>query len=174
MTMTTQAPTKLPNLATIVHESEEAAKAAAAAQAKALEAQTRAQEAQRRADEERELANVAYLQVLESEYLDTRNAALTVQGEARSTLEDAVRAGGDIFGAYSAWVAAGVAAWGADAALSQQRHYLGRPVREATPPAFSFSHDVGAILDQHSMELQDLALARVQERRAQFLNGKTQ
>ncbi len=166
--------TKTTNLAAVVHESEQAAQEAAAAVAKANAAQHRAQEAQRRADEERQLANVAFLQVLESEYLVTRNAALTVQGEARQTLERAVTGGGDIFATYSAWVAAGVAVWESAAALSQQRHYLGRPTREATPPAFSFAHDVGAILDQHGMELQEAALARVQERRAQFLNGKTQ
>jgi hypothetical protein len=170
--MTTHAPTKLPNLASIVHESEQAAQEAAAAQAKALAAQHRAQEAQRRADEERQLANVAYLQVLESEYLDTRNAALTVQGDARSALERAVTGGGDIFGAYSAWVAAGGAVWESDAALSQQRHYLGRPTREATPPVFRFDIDVAAILDQHSMELQEEALERTRERRAAFLSGK--
>jgi hypothetical protein len=170
--MSTKTPTKQPNLAAVVHESEQAAQEAAAAQAKALAAQHRAQEAQRRADEERQLANVAYLQVLEAEYLDTRNTALTVQGEARQALERAVTGGGDIFSAYSAWVAAGVAVWESDAALSQQRHYLGRPTREATPPAFSFSHDIGAILDQHSMELQEDALERTRERRAAFLSGK--
>ncbi len=172
--MSTQAPTKLPNLASIVHESEQAAQEAAAAQAKAHAAQHRAQEAQRRADEERELANQRYLDLLVTEYESARTVAVTALGEARQALEDAVRGGGDIFSAYSAWVAAGVAVWGADAALSQQRHYLGRPTREATPPAFSFSHDVSAILDQHSLELQEEALARVQERRVQFLNGKTQ
>jgi hypothetical protein len=170
--MTTTAPTKQPNLASIVHESEQAAKAAAAAVAAANAAQARAEEAQRRADAEREHANVAYLDVLEAEHLDARNAALTAQGEARAELERAVRDGANVFTAYSAWVTAGVAVWATDAALSQQRGYLGRYTREATPPVFNFAVDIAAIIDQHTAELQDEALERIRERRAAFLSGR--
>ena len=172
MTKNTEHASPAVNLASIVHESEAAAAEAAEAQAKAMAAQAKADRVRERAERERHVANETYLQWLEAEYPVARDRATTAQGEVRQALEDAVRNGGDIFTAYHSWVAASLAVWELEAALSQQRHYLGRPTREATPPAFDFGRDIGAIIDQHSMELQDEALARIRERRAAFLSGQ--
>ena len=175
--MTTTATKTTPatiNLATIVFESEEAAKAAAAAQAKAIAAAQRAEAAKAEADREREAANVRFLAVLEKEHAALRASALDTQAEARTALETAVTTGdGDVFGCYRDWAAATSDVWGVDAALSEQRGYLGRPGREATAPVFNFGHDIGAILDRHSLELQDVVLDRNRERRQKFINGET-
>jgi hypothetical protein len=171
--MTTQAPTKLPNLATIVHESEAAAEAAAAAQAKALEAQTRADQARERADEERAAAYRSFLDVVVKEAPERRSAALTKAGECRAALEDAVRNGGDVFTSYRAWVEARIVIWEIDSELAQIRHHHGHSVRSTDPPVFRFDIDISVIIDQIAAELQDDAVRRITDRRTAFVNGRT-
>jgi pyruvate/2-oxoglutarate dehydrogenase complex dihydrolipoamide acyltransferase (E2) component len=168
-------PTTTINLASIVHESEAAAQAAAQAQAKAIAAAQRAEAAKAEADREREAANVRFLAVLEKEHAALRASALDRQSEARTALETAATTGdGDVFTTYRDWAAATSDVWGVDAALSEQRLYLGRPGREATAPVFNFGHDIAAILDRHSLELQDVVAVRNRERRLRFLNGEAQ
>jgi len=163
------------NLASVVHESEKALEEAAKAQSKALAAQQRATAAQAAADKERDLANIRYLDVLESEHEAKRVQVLDVQAEARSALETAVTKGeGDVFQTYAYWVTASLDAWGVDAALSEQRYRLGRPGRDATAPTFSFSHDLAAIVDHHALVLQEVVIERNRDRRNAFLNGETQ
>lgn len=163
---------KTETLDQITQAEAEAAEAAQKAAAAAEAARLKADRARQRAEQERHVANERYLQRLEAEYSEARDQATTKQGEARQALEDAVRNGGDIFGSYRAWVTASLAVWELEAALGQQRHYLGRPTREATPPAFDFGRDVGAIVDQYSMELQDEALETIRDRRTAFVSGK--
>ena len=160
------------NLAAVVHESEQAAAEAAKAQTAARVAQTRAEAARVRAEAEQVRANERYLRHLEAAYPETRDQAITKQGEAREALEDAVRHGGDIFGSYRAWVRASIAAWAVESAIAQQRHFLGKPARSVDAPSFSFAHDVGAIVDQASLEAQDDVLEAIRERRAKFLSGQ--
>ena len=160
------------NLAAVVHESEAAAAEAARAQAAAQVAQSRAEAARTRAEAEQRRAHEAYLATLEAEYSAKRDAALTAQGEARQALEAAVRTGGDIFGSYRAWVMASLAAWGIESAIAQQRHFLGRPSRSVDAPTFSFGHDIGAIIDQASLEAQDDVLEAIREARAAYLAGR--
>ncbi len=163
------------NLASIVHESEAAAAEAAKAQQKAIAAAHRAEAARLEADREREAANVRFLAVLEKEHAALRASALDTQTAARTALETAVTTGdGDVWACYRRWVTATSDVWGVDAALSEQRGYLGRAGRGATAPVFNFGHDIGAILDHHSLELQDAVLARNRERRQKFLNGEAQ
>ncbi len=171
--MTTETPTKLPNLASIVHESEEAAKAAAAAVAKAQIAQAKAEDARQRADEERAAAYREFLDKVQAEASEKRSQALTVAGECRTALEDAVRNGGDVFTSYQAWVAARIVVWEIDAELGQIRDFHGQPVRSVDPPVFSFSHDIGAIIDLIALELQEDAVQRIISRRTSFVNGAT-
>jgi len=163
------------SLASIVHESEQALAEAAKAQAKAIAAQQRADAAQSAADRERDLANIRYLDVLESGHEAKRVQVLDAQAEARTALENAVTKGeGDVFQTYAAWVTASLDVWGVDAALSTQRQYLGRPGRDVIAPQFAFSHDIAAIVDQHSYEVQDVVHERNRDRRNAFLNGETQ
>jgi hypothetical protein len=168
-------PTTTINLASIVHESEAAAMEAAKAQQKAIAAAQRAEAAKAEADRERDAANVRYLALLESGHDAARTQALDTQAEARTALETAVTTGdGDVFTCYRTWVTATSDVWGVDAALSEQRGYLGRSGREATAPVFNFGRDIGAILDRHSLELQDVVADRNRERRQKFLNGEAQ
>jgi len=161
------------NLASIVHESEAAAKDAAKAQANAIAAAQRAEAAKVEADREREAANVRFLAVLEKEHDAARTQALDIQTEARTALETAVTTGdGDVFTCYRAWVTASLDVWGVDAALSGQRHYLGRPTREASVPAFNFAVDIAGIVDHHGLVLQEVVVERNRERRLRFLNGQ--
>jgi hypothetical protein len=165
---------KTVNLATIVHESEAAAKEAADAVAKAQAATTAAEAARLAVEREQQAANQRYLQLLESEYPAARETALNVQVAARAALEDAVagEADANVFSAYRAWVSASVDTWATDAALQAMRYQLGKPTRETNPPAFNFSGDIAAIIDHLSLIAQDDALERVRTRRAAFLSGK--
>ncbi len=161
------------SLASIVHESEQALAEALAAQEKATKATQRADVAQVAADRERDLANIRYLTLLESEHEAARVAVLTTQAEARSALEAAVTEGeGDVFTCYRDWVTASLDAWGVDAALSGQRYYLGRPARDAIVPTFSFNHDIATIVDNHAYAIQEIVIERNRDRRNAFLNGK--
>ncbi len=176
MTATATKPTSATiNLASIVHESEAAAAEAAKAQQKAIAAAQRAEAAKAEADREREAANVRFLAVLEQEHDAARTQALDAQAEARTALETAVTTGdGDVFTCYRRWVTATSDVWGVDAALSEQRGYLGRPGCDATAPVFNFGHDIGAILDHHTLVIQDAVIDRNRERRLRFLNGEAQ
>jgi len=161
------------NLATVIHESEAAAAEAAAAQAKARELATKADVARQRAEAEREAAARRHLDTLQAQYPDARAAATTAVGDAREALEEAVRDGGDIFKSYRSWADAMVRAWEIESEVQQARHYLGVAARSTEPPRFDFGHDIAAIIDRHTLELQDAALERIRERRASFLNGAT-
>ncbi len=171
--MTTQTPTKLPNLATIVFESEEAAKAAAKAQQAAEVARTKAEQASLRAEAERVAAYQRLLDVVTTEAPERRSAALTEAGERRSALESAVRGDGgtNVFQAYLRWVEARVQVWSIDAELGQIRDFHGLSGRSVDPPAFDFAHDIGGIVDHIGLELQDEAERRIADRRSAFANG---
>lgn len=161
------------NLATIVHESEEAAKAAAEAQAKAMAAKAKADQAQERAEAERAKAYRAFLDQVTAEYPDKRTAALDGAGAARAELEQAVRDGDNVFPPYLRWVEASIAVWETDSELAQIRHHHGVPVRATDPPVFRFDIDISAIIDQIAGELQDDAVQRIDARRIAFVNGRT-
>ncbi len=171
--MTTETPTKQPNLASIVHESEEAAKAAAAAVAKAQIAQAKAEDARQRADEERAAAYREFLDKVAKEAPERRSSALTEAGERRAALEDAVRNGGNVFQEYQRWVAARIVVWEIDSELAQIRDFHGVPVRSTDPPVFRFDLDISAIVDTIALELQDDAVHRITDRRTAFVNGRT-
>jgi len=161
------------NLASVVHESEQALAAAAKAQAKALAAQQRATAAQAVADKERDVANHRFLAVLEQEHESARTTALDIQAGARVALENAVTEGdGDVFRCYAGWVTASLDVWGVDALLSGQRQYLARPGRDVIAPQFNFGYDIAAIVDHHALTLQEVVIERNRDRRNAFLNGK--
>ncbi len=174
--MTTTATKTTPatvHLASIVHASEEAAKAAAAAQSTARALATKADAARQRADEEQQQANGAYLDLLQSEYPDARTAATTAAGEARAALETAVRQGGDIVPAYLAWVTASIQAWEVSEAVDRMRRFHGQNMHYQSEPAFDFGSDIGAIVNQIALELQQEAIDRIEQRRATYLRGAT-
>ena len=175
MTTETMTPTEAPiNLASIVHESEVALKEAAKAQAKAIAASQRAEAAKAEADRERHLANIRYSDALESGHEAARVKVLDAQAAARTALEVAVTTGdGNVFKLYIGWATASLDAWGVDAALSEQRGYLGRPGRDAIAPTFSFSYDIAAIVDHHVLVLQEVVIERNRDRRNAFINGGT-
>jgi hypothetical protein len=166
--------TKNVNLASIVHESEAAAKKAADAVAKAQAATTAADAARLAVEREATAANERYLQLLEAARPKARQDALNAQVAARAALEDAIsgEADANVFSAYRAWVSASVDTWATDEALQSQRSILGKPSRETMAPAFSFGADVGAIVDHLSLVSQDEARERIRTRRTDFLTGK--
>jgi multidrug efflux pump subunit AcrA (membrane-fusion protein) len=163
------------NLASVVFESEQAAKAAAKAQRAAQLAQTKADEAREKADEERARAYKAFLDVVVKEAPERRSAALTAAGDARAALESAVRGDGDagVFHAYLRWITARIAVWETDAELGAIRDIHGVPVRSVDPPVFSFAHDIGGIVDHIGLELQEQAAQRIVSRRTDYVNGAT-
>ncbi len=165
--------TKTETLNDITRAEAEAQDAAAKALAAAEAARVKADRARQRAEEERARAYKSYLDQVTAEYPEKRTAALDVAGAARAELEQAVRSGDGVFGAYLRWVEASVRAWEVDAEVAQIRDYHGVPVRSTDPPVFRFDIDISAIIDQHSLELQDEALARIADRRGAFLAGST-
>ncbi len=162
----------LANLATVVFESEEAAKAAAAAQAAAEAARVKADQARQRAEERRAEAYRAYLDKITAEHPAARSAALTTLSESHDALEQAVRSGDGVFRAYQTWVDASTRLWEVDAELAHIRYHHGQPARETTAPVFSFSHDVGAIIDRIAAEIQEDAQQRITARRTAFVSGR--
>ncbi len=150
----------------------EAQDAAAKALAAAEAARVKADRARQRAEAERARAYKSYLDKIAAEWPAAREAALTVAGECRAALEDAVRNGGDVFTSYRAWVAARIVVWEIDSELAQIRHHHGVPVRSTDPPVFRFDLDISAIIDAIALELQNDAEQRTRERRAAFLSGK--
>lgn len=174
--MTTTATKTTPvtvNLATIVHESEEAAKAAAAAQATARELAAKADAARQRADEEQKQANRAYLELIAAEWPDARQDATANVGETRVALEAAVRADGDVIPSYVTWMTASIHAWEVAEAVDRMRRFHGQNMRYQAEPAFDFGSDIGAIVNQIAMELQQDAIDRIEQRRATYLRGAT-
>jgi vacuolar-type H+-ATPase subunit H len=151
----------------------EAQDAAAKATAAAQLAQAKADAARERAERERAAAYREFLDVVAREAPEKRSQALTVAGECRAALEDAVRNGGDVFTSYRAWVAARIVVWEVDSGLAQIRHHHGVPVRSTDPPVFRFDLDISAIVDTIALELQDDAERRITDRRTRFVNGKT-
>ena len=145
------------------------AKAASAAKA----AKDRADQARQRADAERDRANRSYLNVLVQEHPDARSTALSTAGDAHQNLDQVVRNGGDVFAAYCGWVDASVKVWEIDEALARMRRFFGEPTRDVATPSFNFGVDIGAILDQVSLEAQDEAVLRIDQRRAEYLAGRT-
>lgn len=161
------------NLATIVFESEEAAKAAAAAQATARELAAKADAARQRADEEQKQANRAYMELIAAEWPDARQEATVNVGEARVALEAAVREDGDVIPSYLAWVTASIQAWEVTEAVDRMRRFHGQNMRYQAEPAFDFGSDIGAIVNQIALELQQDAIDRIEQRRATYLRGAT-
>ncbi len=151
----------------------EAQDAAAKATAAAQIAQAKADRARQRAEEERARAYKSYLDKIAAEWPAARETAITAVGESRAALEQAVRSGDDVFGAYLRWVEASVQAWEVDSDLAQIRHHHGVPVRSTDPPVFRFDLDISAIIDTIALELQDDAERRITDRRTAFVNGRT-
>jgi len=174
-TTATKPPSATINLASIVHESEAAAKAAADAQARARDLSLKADQARQRAEEEQKQANRAFLDLLQSEYPDARTAATTAAGEARVGLEGSVRGGDDanVIPAYLAWVAASIQAWETTEAVDRMRRFHGQNMRYQAEPAFDFGSDIGAIVNQIALGLQQDAIDRIEQRRATYLRGAT-
>jgi len=174
MTATATKPTSATvNLATIVFESEEAAKAAAAAQAKARELAAKADAARQRAEEERATASRAYLELLAAEWPDARQDATTKVGAARAALEAAVREDGDVIPAYLAWMTASIRVWEVTEGLDRMRRFHGQNMRYQPEPAFDFGSDIAAIVNQIALEVQQDAIDRLEQRRATYLRGAT-
>ncbi len=165
------AATKTQTLAEITRAEAAAAEAAQKAQAASEAARERADRARERAEAERDSANRAYLALLTAEYRDRNAAALEELAETRAALEAAVASGGNVFRAYSRWAKSRVLVWECDAEINQQRYFLGAAHRETPPPELHFTNDIGAILDHLSLELQDEALNRIRERKAEYLAG---
>lgn len=171
--MTTKPTPSSPNLASIVHESEEAAKEATAAVAKANAAQRRAAEAAAKVDAQAVERAREYLAILTSEYPAEHERLITALVESRHALEDAVASGGHVFTEYLNWVRANVAVWALDEALAAARERVGQiSGRTPNPPSFNFAIDVANIVDTLAMQAQDDALAAIRERRANFMRGE--
>jgi vacuolar-type H+-ATPase subunit H len=160
-------------LEAITRAEAEAQDAAAKATAAAQIAQAKADAARERAERERAAAYREFLDVVAREAPEKRSQALTVAGECRAALEDAVRNGGDVFTSYRAWVEARIVVWEIDSELAQIRHHHGVPVRSTDPPVFRFDTDISAIIDTIALELQDDAVQRITDRRTRFVNGRT-
>lgn len=170
--MTTKTQT-LPNLASIVHASEEAAREAAELFAKANAAKAKAADAAAAVDATRTARAAAYADKLTADYPDASAAALEVLASARASLEDAVQTGGNVFGCYMAWVHTSIDVWALDEERSAARDIAGQPTtRTPNPPAFNFAVDVAAIVDGLAMQAQDEAIQQIRERRARFMSGK--
>ena len=159
-------------LSQITKAEQDAANAAAKAFAAAEAAKARADAARLRAEQERERANKSYLDLLTEEWPDARQQATEVVADAYEVLDRSIRNGEDVFVAYRGWVSASIAAWELDEGLGRMRRFHGVNMRETPAPSFAFGIDIGAILDQVSLELQDEAVQRIDQRRASFLSGK--
>ncbi len=135
-------------------------------------ARQKADAARQRADDERAVANRDYLDLLTQEWPAARQQATEVVADAYEVLDRAIRNGEDVFVAYRGWVSASIAAWEVDEALGRMRRFHGVNMRETPAPSFAFAIDTGAILDQISLELQDEAVQRIDQRRSSFLAGR--
>ena len=165
--------TATPTLTDITAAEQDALAAATKAQVAAEAAAARADAARKAAEDARAVGYKRYLELLTSEYPSAREQATTAVGEARQSLEDAVRGSGDVFRAYLQWIDASVDAWAVDSELAQIKDYHGVPVRATDPPVFRFDADVSMIVDQIAAEFQDHALRRITDRRRDFVNGGT-
>lgn len=145
-----------------------AAKAASAAEA----ARAKADLARQRAEDERARANKSYMDLLNQEWPDARQQATEVVGDAYQALDRAVRGDGDLVASYIGWVDASIRAWEIDEGLGRMRRFHGVNMRETPAPTFAFGIDIAAILDQVSLEAQDAAIERIDQRRASYLAGK--
>jgi len=159
-------------LSQITKAEQDAANAAAKAFAAAEAAKARADAARLRAEQERERANKSYLDLLTDEWPDARQQATEVVADAYEVLDRAIRNGEDVFVANRGWVSASIAAWEIDEGLGRMRRFHGVNMRETPAPSFAFGIDIGAILDQVSLEAQDQAIVRIDARRADFLAGR--
>ena len=159
-------------LSDITKAEQDAADAARKAQVAAEVAAAKADRARERAERERVAANKSYMDLLTSEHPAAREVAVERQAEAHQDLDLAVRNGEDVFVAYRGWVDASIRAWELDEELGRMRRFHGVNMRETPAPTFDFGIDIGAILDQVSLELQDQAIARIDARRASYLSGK--
>ena len=159
-------------LSQITKAEQDAANAAAKAFAAAEAAKARADAARLRAEQERERANKSYLDLLTDEWPDARQQATEVVADAYEVLDRAIRNGEDVFVAYRGWADASIRAWEIDEGLGRMRRFHGVNMRETPAPSFAFGVDVAAILDQVSLEAQDEAVERIDQRRASFLSGK--
>ncbi len=165
--------TKNVNLASIVHESEAAAKEAADAVAKAQAASAKADQARKQAEEQRAIAYKSYFDKITAEYPERHAAALATQAESHAALEQAVRSGGDVFPTYFRWVEASTRLWEVDAEREHIRRHHGAPSRDAAQRVFKFDFDISEIIDRVAAELQDDAAQRITARRTAFVNGRT-
>ena len=159
-------------LADVTKAEQDAVDAATKALAAAEAAKARADRAREHADRERGAANRDYLGLLTDEWPEARQQAVSTVGEAYQALDQAVRNGEDVFAAYRGWVSASIAAWEVDEGLGRMRRFHGVNMRETPAPSFAFGVDIGALLDQVSLELQDEAVERIDQRRQKFLAGK--
>jgi len=159
-------------LSDITRVEAEAQAAATKAFAAAEAAKARADAARLRAEQERERANKSYLDLLTQEWPDARQQATEAVADAYQSLDQAVRNGEDVFVAYRGWVDASIRAWEIDEGLGRMRRFHGVSMRETPAPTFVFGIDIGAILDQVSLEAQDQAIVRIDQRRASFLAGR--
>ena len=160
-------------LADITRAEQSAVDAATKALAAAEAAKDRADQARQRADAERDRANRSYLNVLVQEHPDAWSTALSTAGDAHQNLDQVVRNGVDVFAAYCGWVDASIKAWEIDEALARMRRFFGEPTRDVATPVFNFGIDIGTILDQVSLEAQDEAVLRIDQRRTEYLAGRT-
>ena len=156
----------------ITREEQDTADVARKAQVAASAAAARADAARERADAERVAANREYMAMLVSEHPAARVVAVDKQAATRHDLDQAVRGDGDIFTSYLDWVSASIQAWETDEALARMRRFHGISMRESPPPTFDFGIDVGSVLNQISLELEDEAISRIDARRASFLAGR--
>ncbi len=159
-------------LSQITKAETEAMDVARKAQVAASAAAARADAARERADTERVAANREYMAMLVSEHPAARLAAVEKQAEARHDLDQAVRGDGDLFCSYLDWISASIQSWEIDESLARMRRFHGISMRESPPPTFDFGTDVGSVLNQISLELEDEAISRIDARRANFLAGR--
>jgi predicted transcriptional regulator len=113
------------------------------------------------------------MDLLTDEWPDARQQAVTTVADAYQSLDQAVRNGEDVFVANRGWVDASIRAWEIDEGLGRMRRFHGVNMRETPAPTFAFGVDVAVILDQVSLELQDEAVQRIDQRRAEYLAGRT-
>jgi len=159
-------------LADVTKAELDAMDAATSALAAAEQAKTKADAARERAEKERATANREFMAMLVSEHPAARVVAVDKQAAARHDLDLAVRGDGDIFTRYLDWIGASIQTWEIDESLARMRRFHGLPTRDVPTPAFNFGLDVGVILDQVSLELQDEAVQHIDARRASFLAGR--
>jgi len=168
-----ETPMTTENLNDITREEKDAVAAAQKAAEAAEEARRRVDVARERAEQERAVANREYMALLDQEWPEARQQAVTTVADAHQALDQAVRGGGDVFDAYIRWVGASVRLWELDEALARMRRFHGASTRDVPAPAFNFNLDVGVIIDQLSLEAQDEAVQRIDDRRAEYLAGRT-